>query len=338
MARWEPSFNMGTPTLTPAQIASYYVITPEEAYAGARWQEQRYATLPKVNWCTQAMQDNVTPLVPGELGGVVGYSGDAKTMWGLAQAYHTAKEILAAKKDLTHRVIYYTWDQPAELLEMKLERMIRHDRAFRRNIPIDQVKYGIADRIALPLWFAGKSAKKNIEQRQGERPVKIPELTVERIGDVLDYICDKGQKEIGLLIADYAQRISTNKRENRFEMVLRVAELLGDFVTTRSVPGIVLLQSGRDVKGRADKTPHINDIQDSSGLEKVLDKGWGQWVPSNTEREGTLIQVGKLQIPTVRGLVKCNKFKDREGAANVEFAYMFDFATGRIGDYTEKKP
>jgi replicative DNA helicase len=318
-------------TLTDAQIADFYVVSPGEAYEGARWQEKRYQELPSVEWCTQAMRDNVTPLLAGELCGVLAYSGDGKTSVGLAQAYYTAKQLLAQKKDLTHRVIYYTWDQPTEALELQLEVMVRHDRAIRANVPVSKVSFTKADRIALPLWFAGKSAKKNLEYRT--RGIRIPELTVERIGDVLDFICDKGEKEIALLVADYAQRIKTQKNERRFETVLRVAELIGDFVTIRNVPGILLLQANRDVKERSNKVPRIDDIQDSSGLEKILDKGWGQWVPSNCEKEGTPLQVAKKTYVVERGLVVANKFKDRRGPANVEFVFAFDFPTWQIGDY-----
>ena len=318
-------------TLTPQQVADFYVVSPGEAYESARWQEQRYAELPRIEWACGALRENVTPLMAGELCGVLAYSGDGKTAVGLAQAYYTAKDLLVQKKDLTHRVIYYTWDQPTEALELKLEAMVRHDRAARSNLPLDKVPFTKADRIALPLWFAGKSAKKNLEYKA--RGIRVPDLTVERIGDVLDYICDKGQKEIALLIADYAQRIKTEKNERRFDAVLRVAEMVGDFVSTQNVPGILLLQANRDVKERKVKVPRMDDIQDSSSLEKILDKGWGQWIPSNSEKETEPFQVGKAMYQAERGLVVANKFKDRTGPANVEFVFAFDFATWQIGDY-----
>lgn len=298
---------------------SHFVSSPAESYKDLQDWEQLYATLPKVFWFAPALAANVTEVVGGEMVGVIGRTGNGKTSVLLAQAYHQAKQLLAQGKDLENVVCYFTWDQPKEMLEKRI----------RRAMQADETKYNLVPRMELPLWFVGKG----IMDARENGHARVP-LTVELIEKTLDYIMGKDrEKKPSLLLVDYLQRVPGRNEDDRMNAVMRVSNLLSDFAARYNVPVIVGSQAARATDNQTDKTPQLGGSRWSAEFEDMVDKLIALWRPATSEKPGMAIDVGGKPYLTDEKLMKCIKWKDREGAANVPFAFPFDVTTLRAGEY-----
>ncbi len=303
---------MGTFSNTSALISS-----PAEAYKDLEAWEVLYRTLPKVFWFNETLAQHVTEVVAGEMVGVLGRTGNGKTTFLLAQAYHQAKQLLAQKKELENVVCYFTWDQPKEMLEKRL----------RRAMEADGTAYGLTPRMALPLWFVGKGIMDSRENGHAKTP-----LTVEAIEKTLDEIMGKDKKP-SLLLVDYLQRVPGRTDDDRMNAVMRVSNLLSDFAARYNVPVLVGAQVTRGTDSQQDKTPLLGGSRWSAEFEDMVDKLIALWRPATSEKPGTPIDVAGKPLHTDELLMKCIKWKDREGPANVPFAFPFDMVTMRAGNY-----
>jgi replicative DNA helicase len=297
--------------------ASTFISSPAEAYKDLLAWDELYKTLPKVFWFNDTLARNVSEILPGEMVGWIGRTGNGKTSVMLAQAYHQAKQLLTQKKELTNFVCYFTWDQPKERLEQRL----------RRAMEADGVKYTLAARMELPLWFVGKGM-----MDAHEEGYKRTALTVELVENTLNQIM-KWEKKPSLLLVDYLQNIPGRGNEDKTNQVMRVAQALSDFASDYSVSVMCGSQSVRDVDKQLDKTPALGGSRWSAEFEDKCDTVIGGWRPCTSEKPGVPIDVNGKPYMTDSSLMKCTKWKDREGAANVSFAFPFDMVTLQAGDY-----
>lgn len=300
---------------------SQLISSPTEAYHDLLAWDELYKTLPKVTWFCDTLARNVTEILPGEMVGVLARTGNGKTSFLLAQAYHTAKQLMAQKNDLNSFVCYFTWDQPKEALEKRL----------RRAMLADAAKYSLTPRMELPVWFVGKGI---MDARENGHTRTL--LTVDVIEKTLDEIMSWAKKP-ALLMIDYLQRIPSRSDDDKMNQVMRVANALSDFTARYNVPVIVASQASRETDRQMDKTPVMGGSRWSAEFEDMLDTLIGAWRPTTSEKPGTLIDVGGKPFATDDKLMKCIKWKDREGAANVPFAFPFDMVTLKAGDYDSGK-
>jgi replicative DNA helicase len=296
---------------------STFISSPAEAFKDLAAWDELYKTLPKVFWFNTVLAANVTEILPGELVGVMGRTGNGKTSFLLAQAYHQAKRLRAEQEELTNAVCYFTWDQPKEKLEQRL----------RRAMVADGEPYHLTQRMALPLWFVGKGLMDARENGHARMP-----LTVEVVEQTLNEIM-KWDKKPSLLLVDYLQRIPARSGDDKMNQVMRVSNALSDFAAEYNVPVIVGTQATRDTDKQLDKTPALGGSRWSAEFEDMVDKLIALWRPSTSEKPGTPIDVNGKPYMTDEKLMKCTKWKDREGAANVSFAFPFDMVTLKAGDY-----
>lgn len=309
-------------TLTRQQVVKSYVLSPAEAFAARREADEFERTAPKLYWCNQTLGKVMSPMLLGEFVGILGYTGNGKTSVALAQAYFEARKLMRDKKDATHSVAFYSWDQPAEALERKIEKMLL------RDLNIIPAQYTMTHRTQLPLWWGGKN-KRN--QRNNE--YRIPPLTLELIDDVLNEILG-AEKTPALLVVDYVQRVPLERSAERADTVLRVTERLADFAARRDVTVIMTIQASRNVLDRQDKTPMLRDAQWSSGIEQNCDKLFSLWRTATTEPKGAPIDCGEQgRRPSDNDLIKGKVLKDRDGETNIDFGFPFNMADMRIGDY-----
>lgn len=299
----------------------HFISSPAESYADLQEWEKLYKTLPKVFWFNETLAANVTELVPGEMCGVMARTGNGKTSFCLAEAYHEAKHLLAQKKDLSNFVCYFTWDQPKEELEKRL----------RRAMQADKGKYGLTPRIELPLWFVGKGIMDAREANFQRMPLTV-EVVEQTLKDIMTFDKETDKKP-SLLIVDYLQRVPARSDDDRMNAVMRVANSLSDFASMYNVPVIVASQAGRDTDKQLDKTPMLGASRWSAEFEDMVHKLLALWRPVTTEKPGSMIDVGDRPYQVDDTLMKIIKWKDREGAANVQMAFPFDMATLKAGDY-----
>jgi replicative DNA helicase len=297
---------------------SHYISSPAESYKDLEAWETLYQTLPKVYWFNNALAKHVSELVPGEMVGVLGRTGNGKTSLLLAQAYHQAKQLLAQRKELENVVVYFTWDQPKEMLEKRLRRAMQADGP-----------YGLIPRMELPLWFVGKGIMDGRENGDHRKP-----LTVDGIERTLDEIMGKDKKQKpSLLLVDYLQRVPGRNNDDKMNAVMRVSNLLSDFASDYNVPTIVGSQVTRDTDKQTDKTPTLGSSRWSAEFEDMVDKLLALWRPETTEKPNMAIDVAGKPYTTDEKLMKVTKWKDREGMANQSFAFPFDMTTLKAGDY-----
>lgn len=293
------------------------ISSPKEAYDDLLAWDELYKTLPKLYWFCDKFAANVTEILPGELIGIAARTGNGKTAILLAQAYHTAKQLLAQRKELSNFVCYFTWDQPKEELEKRL----------RRAMVADGRQYESMPRTELPLWMVGKGI---MDERENGHARTL--LTVDVIEKTLEEIM-RWNKKPSLLLVDYLQRIPARSDDDRMNAVMRVSNALSDFAARYNVPVIAAIQASRETDRQMDKTPLLGSGRWSAEIEDMCHKYIGVWRPATSEKPGTPIDVAGKPFMTDDKLMKCVKWKDREGVANVPFAFAFDMTTLKAGDY-----
>lgn len=308
-------------TLTRREVINSYILSPAEAFDARREADDWERNAPKLYWCNETLGRVLSPMLMGEFVGMMGYTGNGKTAVALAQAYFEARKLLRDGMDTKSSVAYYTWDQPAETLEKKIEKMLL------RDLKLMPEQYKRIHRMQLPLWWGGKN-----KRNQRRTNYRVPPLTLELIDEVLDEICG-AEKKPALVVVDYVQRIPLQRESERADMVLRVAEKLADFASRRDVTMIMTIQAARAVMNRQNKIPMIHEAQWSSGIEQSCDKLIALWRPATTEKEGTPITIDNQTYTVSQELMTGCVWKDREGMTNREFAFSYDMARSMIGDY-----
>lgn len=308
-------------TLTRPEIVKSYVLSPAEAFKARREADEFERTAPKLYWCNETLGKVLSPMLPGEVVGIMGYTGNGKTSLALAQAYFQARKLMRDGMDTKSSVAYYTWDQPAEALETRIEKMLL------RDLNLMPAQYELKHRMALPLWWGGKN-----KRNQRKSNYKLPPLTLEMIDDVLNEIVGS-EKKPALVVIDYVQRVPLDKASDRADTVLRAAEKLVDCAARLDVTMIMTVQAARTVMSRQNKTPLIHEAQWSSGIEQGMDKFMAVWRPVTSEKLGEPLRYADT-VRTIDQQLMCGTaWKDRGAETNKEFMFPFDMAEMRIGDY-----
>lgn len=104
----------------------------------------------------------------------------------------------------------------------------------------------------LPMWFLDRSA-----------PTAAEVVRVARRW--------KHKHGIKALYVDYLQRV-VGEGDRKFEQVGFVARVLKNLARDLEIPVIVLAQVSRAVEGRANQSPRMGDLSDSSEIEKEADQ------------------------------------------------------------------
>ena len=80
------------------------------------------------------------------------------------------------------------------------------------------------------------------------------------------------QKNLGLIIIDYLQLLSTSKRiENRQQEMSEISRNLKILAKEMDVPVIALSQLNRELEKRDDKKPRLSDLRESGAIEQDAD-------------------------------------------------------------------
>lgn len=82
----------------------------------------------------------------------------------------------------------------------------------------------------------------------------------------------KAEKNIGLIIIDYLQLMSSNKKvENRVQEITEISRSLKSIAKDLKIPVIALSQLSREIERRKDRAPLLSDLRESGALEQDAD-------------------------------------------------------------------
>lgn len=231
------------------------------------------------------------PFRPGELVTVLGYTSNYKSGF----MNWLSKQAIKAIKNDDEFVARVTWEQSveedtlswlagdADLSITKLARGLVDDDEW-RLLEASSVK-----RALTPMWIIGHSQQLNAERRRAR-----PRMTMTDVAQALEFICNDavGRKlKPKMIVLDYLQRIRPDDKDgdSRRGQMSEAVNRAKDCAVSFDCPVVLGVQTGRQVMDRADKTPTIDDGQETSNVEQSSDKMFGVWYPIKTEEEGTYI-------------------------------------------------
>lgn len=273
------------------------------------------------------------PFRPGELVTVLGYTSNYKSgfmNWLSKQAL----KLIDKEKSENEFVARVTWEQSVE--EDTLSWL-----AGDANLSITKLARGLVDekewkilqkssirRAITPMWIIGHSQQENTERRRAR-----PRMTMNDVALALEYICnDATDRKLKpkMIVLDYLQRIrpdvkdGDSKREQMMEAVNRAKDAAIAF----GCPVILGVQTGRQVMEREDKTPTIEDGQETSNIEQSSDKMFGVWYPVKTEKPGSSIH----GVQVTKNLLVLRLLKQKLGEAPKTFALFVDPEKNILGN------
>jgi replicative DNA helicase len=152
----------------------------------------------------------------------------------------------------------------------------------------------------------------------------------------------KRQNNLGLLIIDYLQLLTSSNRrynENRVQELSEITQTLKALAKELNIPIIALSQLSRQVENRDDKKPQLSDLRESGSIEQDAD------IVMFLYREEYYLQRKEPKVGTeeylkwqedmeeVHQLAEVILGKNRHGPTNTVKMY-FDGSLTRFSDYT----
>lgn len=278
--------------------------------------------------------DNILlPMRSGELITVLGYTSNYKSGFMNWISKQALKEIIKDKTE-NEFVARVTWEQSVEEdtlswlagdADLSITKLARG--------MVDEKEWKILERSSVkraitPMWIIGHSQQENEERRRSR-----PRMTMSDVALALEFICnDATDKKLKpkLIVLDYLQRIrpdpqdGSTKREQMLEAVNRAKDAAIAF----GCPVLLGVQTGRETLDRADKTPTIDDGQETSNIEQSSDKMFGVWYPFKTEEPGGMLH----GLPITKNLLVVRLLKQKLGEAPKTFSLFVDPEKNLLGD------
>lgn len=273
------------------------------------------------------------PFRSGELVTVLGYTSNYKSgfmNWLSKQAL----KLIEKEKSEDEFVARVTWEQSVE--EDTLSWL-----AGDANLSITKLARGLVDekewkvlqkssirRAITPMWIIGHSQLENTERRRAR-----PRMTMNDVALALEYICNDATEQKlkpKMIVLDYLQRIrpDTKDGDSKREQMMEAVNRAKDAAIAFGCPVILGVQTGRQVMEREDKTPTIEDGQETSNIEQSSDKMFGVWYPVKTEKPGSSIH----GVQVTKNLLVLRLLKQKLGEAPKTFALFVDPEKNILGN------
>lgn len=222
-------------------------------------------------------QKIIVPFHPGDMVTFCARPGHGKTSMLAFFARAEAKRILMRGKGKKECVVYVTWEQVSEEIDMVLD--------INDQYTVSDIVWGRVDMKLVemrstkgagsPIYIIGDSlARTNIKS-----PRMYPEVVFQAIESI--------KKDFGvrptLLCFDYIQLIPISQLADRQKQVLQAAHRAKEIAKRVGCPAVVAVQARREVDTRDYKMPGLWDAQWSSAIEQTADKYFSLWRPWLTE-------------------------------------------------------
>ena len=264
---------------------------------------------PGITWGVDSLDRIILPARPGELIIICGRPGSGKTSLLARQAKRTARSIAERGKSQEECVLYVSWEEHAEQLEVYFaadENYTTSDYHWCR-VPIEDVKRKAAKRAAFPLWMIGYSRKHILKQTR--------ELTLSLVMEAVEsmvYKYKQAPKPI-LLCFDYAQLIPPERHRQSYRLELKdVMQAITHLGLRIGCPVFVAVQAGRQVDQYAPlQIPGMKDAQEGSSIEQFCKLFLGVSRPWKWATHYQPIQVGQHSIEVTPDLFLLGMSKQR---------------------------
>lgn len=305
---------------TPAELAGSFV----------QWAE-RIQQDPGITWGVPAIDKRVIPMRPGELVGLIGRPGHAKTSLLAYFAREEAKRIQARGKAETEAVVYVTWEQSAEELEAFFQTDTRDghsitDIAWGR-VNLAALTTRAIKRVHVPIWIVGHGI--------GRAGQNMPRMTPDVILGAIETMQEDFGVSPALMLFDYIQLIPVRRAQNRMQQVTEVVILIKELALRVGAPALVGVQASRDVDTRDVKIPGKRDCQWASSIEQTADKLFGLWRPGQTEEPGAVLELGGRHYRVDDRLLIIRMLKQRGDRGTATWGMYFDPARLTLGEMQE---
>jgi replicative DNA helicase len=290
----------------------------EAATEGVQWAEH-ILTTPGVKFgvpCVDA-EGAMNPMHPGDMTIFCGRPGAGKTALLATLARIAAKDIVARGKMLEEMVMYVTWEQVSEEINMVLDvnPFYTATDIMRGRAKMDDIKAQAARRAELPIWIVGDSMA-----RTDTHSLRMfPDVVFGAIESVVE---EYGRRPT-LLCFDYIQLVPVRDAKERVAQVGEAAVRCKEVAKRVGCPAIVGAQARREVDDREFKLPGTRDAQWASAVEQATDKFFGLWRPWLTDKGKDPIKIGDDEYPITEDLLVLEMSKQRFGPAGHRWGLHF---------------
>ncbi|MHA2136011.1 MAG: DnaB-like helicase C-terminal domain-containing protein [Candidatus Thorarchaeota archaeon] len=318
---------MTTQTATPRDI----IYTPMDiADIGTRYLDYRRKNKGAgIPLGLGSVDDDLIPVMPGELVTILGRPGSGKTGFMMRWARWRARQLLEMKEE-DRIVIYASYEQHIEDLHafhVAAEERINITDMSRGEISDDlweRIEVAGAARSTLPLWFIGHSM---------ERRRKRPRITLSAMANSLIEIEDWTDPKftIDMVFVDYLQRIPLDKGvESKTIGMSDNLDRLKDGALAFGCPFVVGVQAKREVDNHDPAIPGMEDGQWTSNIEQTSDKILSVVRPRKYKNEGDFF--GKNVIVKGHSQMLVSILKQKLGKDNIAKWVYFDPAYNQLDE------
>jgi replicative DNA helicase len=242
------------------EVGSLYFHTPAESATAYVQYVEELVKAPVINYGSQLLDKNVTPMRPGEVTTIVARPGNGKTSFLIYMARRHALEVA---NQTGKCVVYATWEEPVESIEMSIQsgQDYTAEQVAWGKVDVDIVKQKSIGRAALPLIVLGKSLIRDRNRRK-------PPMTIEKVRDTILAIYYEFNLRPILICGDYLQKIPVSKGKDRMTEVTEAMYSISELAMDVGCPVLLGAQATRDVDDQGLPIPTLSGAQWTSAIEQ----------------------------------------------------------------------
>jgi len=249
-----------------SEAGESFVFTPDRASQAFVEYVERFQGARKVSWGCKTLDNRVvTPMAPGEVTTLIARPGSGKTS---LMVYLARREALRCDVTKGECVIYVTWEEPVESIEMSIQSGTNYtseEIAF-GTVDIEKVKAASTSRGSLPLIIIGRSLMSQFDTSVESRP-----LYIETVRNAILSIFKEYELRPTLICGDYIQSVPFDQKIYRGDRTAAVTDaMLNISSLSREVVAPFLLgaQSTRAPEKYKLPIPLLSDAQWASIIEQ----------------------------------------------------------------------
>jgi len=312
-----------------------FLFTPAESTASYTAYVEEQLQAPQVNWGCKTLDNSITPMKPGQVTMVVARPGNGKTSFMVYLARKTALDLRARGEDKDKCVVYISWEEPVESIEMSIqsgERYSSEDVAWNR-VNLDQVVGASLSRPSLPIWLIGRSLVRDRDKRK-------PPLTVDKVIDTIKAMFYEFGKKPVLICGDYLQKVPVSVRgRSRMDEVTEAMFSLTELSIDTNCPVLFGAQATRDVDDQGLPIPTLSGAQWTSAIEQEAFRMLALLRPTTVFKKGgggmEYIEVGGREYKVDENLLLVRLLKQRQYfPSNNTYAVRFDPRRFEMQDFS----